>query len=242
MENTNSSTQNASPSTSPSITVTQPNLTIEPRDLVIAVLLTFVTFGFYALYWQYKLTNEIHALSGKPKTASGGMVVFYTIITFTIYGYYWLYKIGKELAELRVSHGLEPDSISNQTYNRVLWIVTCLGIGWGILCSAVNYMSGIVGMAAENSSDGEIFVFTFFAFIAVIFGMVLHLLVAVILSLYIYKRDTRNPSSLYVLLGCFRTHVFSLVFPQHSLNDYLRHVGSVDVNINVNMCVNMVYI
>ena len=73
MENTNSSTQNASPSTSPSITVTQPNLTIEPRDLVIAVLLTFITFGFYALYWQYKLTNEIHALSGKPKTASGGM-------------------------------------------------------------------------------------------------------------------------------------------------------------------------
>ena len=241
MENINSSTQNVSPSTSPSITVTQPTLTIEPRDLVIAVLLTFVTFGFYALYWQYKLTNEIHALSGKPKTASGGRAVFYTIITLTIYGYYWLYKIGKELSDLRVSHGLEPDSISNQTYNRVLWIVTGLGIGWGILCSAVNYMSGIVGMAAEHSSDGEVFAFTFFAFIAVIFGIVLHLLVAVILSLYVYKRDMKDPSTLYVLFACFRTQVFSLAFPQHSLNDYLRSVASsVDVNINVNVDVNMV--
>ena len=90
MENTNPSTQNTPSNTSHSITVTQPNLTIEPRDLVIAVLLTFVTFGLYALYWQYKLTNEIHALSGKPKTASGGMAVFYTIVTLTIYGYYCL--------------------------------------------------------------------------------------------------------------------------------------------------------
>lgn len=239
MENTNTSTQTPSPNASPSITVSQPNLTIEPRDLVIAVLLTFVTFGIYALYWQYKLTNEIHALSGKPKTASGGMAVFYTIVTLTIYGYYWLYKIGRELSELRVSHGLEPDSISNQTYNKVLWIVTCLGIGWGILCSAVNYMSGVVGMAADRSSDGEIFVFTFFAIITVIFGIVLHLLVAVILSLYIYKRDTKDPATLYVLFACFRTQAFTLAFPQHSLNDYLRRVGAGDVDVNVKVEVNM---
>lgn len=239
MENTNTSTQNTSPSISPSITVTQPNLTIEPRDLIIAVLLTFVTFGLYALYWQYKLTNEIHALSNKPNTASGGMAVFYTIVTLTIYGYYWLYKIGQELSELRVSHGLEPDSISNQTYNKVLWIVTCLGIGWGILCSAANYMSGVVGMAAEHSSGGEIFVFTFFAIVAVVFGIVLHLLVAVILSLYVYKRDAKDPSTLYVLFACFRTQAFTLGFLQHSLNDYLRRVGVGDVDVNVKVEVNV---
>lgn len=238
MENTNTSTQNLSPNISPSITVTQPNLTIEPRDLVIAVLLTFVTFGIYALYWQYKLTNEIHALSGKPKTASGGTAVFYTIVTLTIYGYYWLYKIGQELSELRVSHGLEPDSISNQTYNRVLWIVTCLGIGWGVLCSAVNYMSGVVGMSTEYSSGEEIFVFTFFAFITVIFGIVLHLLVAVILSVYVYKRDTKDPATLYVLFACFRTQAFTLAFPQCSLNDYLRRVGVGGVDVNVKVEVN----
>ena len=239
MENTNTLTQNTSPNASPSITVSQPNLTIEPRDLVIAVLLTFVTFGIYALYWQYKLTNEIHALSGKPKTASGGMAVFYTIITLTIYGYYWLYKIGQELSELRVSHGLEPDSLSNQTYNRVLWIVTCLGIGWGVLCSTINYISGMVGMSTEHSSGEEIFVFTFFAIITVIFGIVLHLLVAVILSLYIYKRDTKDPATLYVLFACFRTQAFTLGFLQHSLNDYLRRVGKGNVNVNVNVEVNM---
>lgn len=239
MENTNTSTQNTSPSTSTSVIVTQPNLTIDPRDLVIAVLLTFVTFGIYALYWQYKLTNEIHAISSKPKTASGGMAVFYTIVTLTIYGYYWLYKIGQELSELRVSHGLEPDSISNQTYNRVLWIITCLGIGWGILCSAINYMSGVVGMSTEYSSGGEILVFTFFALITVIFGIALHLLVAVILSLYVYKRDAKDPSTLYVLFACFRTQAFTLGFLQHSLNDYLRRVGTGNVNVNVNVEVNM---
>ena len=69
-----------------SITISRPNITVEPRDVVLSVFLTFITLGIYGLYWQYKLTNEIHALSGKPQPASGGKAVFIQsfLLPFTV--------------------------------------------------------------------------------------------------------------------------------------------------------------
>ena len=63
---------------------------IEKRDVALSVILTFITCGLYGLYWMYKLTEEVHALSGKPRTPDGGTVVLYTILTCSFYFYYCL--------------------------------------------------------------------------------------------------------------------------------------------------------
>jgi len=46
------------------------------RNIVAAVLLSFVTFGIYGLYWFVKLTNETNELTNNDKYASGGMAFF----------------------------------------------------------------------------------------------------------------------------------------------------------------------
>ena len=219
MENTNT---NAS---SPVITVNQPNMTIEPRDIILPILLTFLTCGLYALYWQYKLTNEIHALSGKPQTTSGGMAVFYTIITFTFYGYYWLYKIGKELSLLRQEKDLNPDSVSNSTYNKVIIVVTILGLMWGAFCGGLNYLGTVLGTIGEQPYPHEgVAVFTFFTIVLMALSFCFHIFVTPILLLYVNKREMKEPSTLYVLLALMRTQVFTMAFVQVSLNDLLRNM------------------
>lgn len=73
---------------------------MEKRGIVLAVILTICTFGLYSLYWEYKLTNEIHMALGRRNTASGGWVLLYTIVTCGIYGFYWAYKMGEAIEEI----------------------------------------------------------------------------------------------------------------------------------------------
>ena len=58
---------------------------IQKRDIALSIVLTIFTCGLYNLYWMYKLTNEVHALSGKPRTPDGGTVVLYTVLTCYTY-------------------------------------------------------------------------------------------------------------------------------------------------------------
>ena len=208
-----------------SVTVSQPNITVEPRDVVLSVFLTFITLGIYGLYWQYKLTNEIHALSGKPQTASGGKAVFYTIISFTIYGYYWLHKIGKEMSLLRKEKGLSPDSVLNETYAKVIIIVSCLSFALSVVSNTFNYLASVAEITFDSSTaPDEVLFLTFFMFAFLFGSLFLHILVAFCLILYVKKRTTDEPSTLYVFLAFFRMQVFTLAFPQVVLNDYLHNM------------------
>lgn len=69
------------------------------RNIVISVVLSFLTCGIYGIYWFIVMTDESNNLSEDPTCASGGMAVLYTILTCGIYGIYWNYKMGKKLAE-----------------------------------------------------------------------------------------------------------------------------------------------
>ncbi|MBO4636123.1 MAG: DUF4234 domain-containing protein [Clostridiales bacterium] len=74
---------------------------IAPRNIVVAIILTFVTCGIYGLYWIVKLNNEINQLSGHPEDTSGGMVLLLTIVTCGIYGWYWNFKMGEKVDEIK---------------------------------------------------------------------------------------------------------------------------------------------
>ncbi|SHK55074.1 protein of unknown function [Selenomonas ruminantium] len=99
---------------------------IEKRSIVKAIILSLVTCGIYALYWVYKMTDELHELAGEQTTASGGMVILYTLITCGIYSIYWYYKMGvtvnlaKERRDMRYDH--------NSPIIYLLLAVFCLGL------------------------------------------------------------------------------------------------------------------
>lgn len=70
---------------------------LETRSIAKAVIFSIITLGIYSIYWFIKITNEVHEVSGDPKTASGGLAFLFLIVTFGLYGIYWVYRISTEL-------------------------------------------------------------------------------------------------------------------------------------------------
>lgn len=92
------------------------------RSIGLSLVLSFITFGIYALYWQIVLTNEINAISGDPKATSGGLCVLFSILTFGIYFFYWQYKMGKRVDMIKGN----PTGSSSA----IFLALSCLGLSW----------------------------------------------------------------------------------------------------------------
>ncbi len=87
------------------------------RNIVTAIVLSFVTCGIYGLYWFICLTDDTNKLSGDPNATSGGMSVLLTLVTCGIYGFYWAYKRGEILDNFNIQRGLPQSS------NAVLYLI-----------------------------------------------------------------------------------------------------------------------
>ncbi|WP_035789607.1 DUF4234 domain-containing protein [Butyrivibrio sp. XBB1001] len=70
---------------------------IQKRDLVVAILLTIVTCGIYAIYWFIVLTDETNQITNQPEATSGGLAFVFSLITCGIYYFYWSYKMGEKV-------------------------------------------------------------------------------------------------------------------------------------------------
>ena len=100
---------------------------ITKRDIVVAIILTFVTCGIYGIYWFIVMTDDVNSLSDE-KMASGGTAFLYSILTCGIYALYWNYKVGQKMAEV----GKKYNKPIND--NSVLYLVLSI-FGLGL----VNY-------------------------------------------------------------------------------------------------------
>lgn len=78
---------------------------VSKRGIPLAIILSLVTCGFYTIYWQIKLTDEMNTLLNKPNATSGLMAFIYSVITCGIYFLYWLYKMGDNVDELKGKSG-----------------------------------------------------------------------------------------------------------------------------------------
>lgn len=78
---------------------------VSKRGIPLAIILSLVTCGFYTIYWQIKLTDEMNTFLNKPNATSGLMALIYTIITCGIYFLYWLYKMGDNVDALKGKSG-----------------------------------------------------------------------------------------------------------------------------------------
>ncbi|GKX30979.1 hypothetical protein SH1V18_34590 [Vallitalea longa] len=65
------------------------------RNILLTIILSFITFGIYLVYWMYKVNNESNKLANGDYQTESIIVILFTIITFGIYGLYWGYKQGK---------------------------------------------------------------------------------------------------------------------------------------------------
>ncbi len=60
---------------------------IKYRNMVMQVVLVFVTFGVYALYWFYVTLDELHKANGRSE--GSGMWTFLSLIPIVQYFAYW---------------------------------------------------------------------------------------------------------------------------------------------------------
>lgn len=72
------------------------NYKVTERNIALAVVFSFITFGIYSLYWLYKLQADTNRLLGLRNETSPGVVVLLTIVTCGLYQVYWAWCQGNK--------------------------------------------------------------------------------------------------------------------------------------------------
>lgn len=101
---------------------------IQKREIVMALVLSIVTCGIYAIIWMIKMADDINYVTGDANATSGVMVFVFSLITCGIYSIIWQFKAGSRLAAAGAQRGITIKD------NSVLYLILCL-FGLGI----VNY-------------------------------------------------------------------------------------------------------
>lgn len=96
-------TYNADNGTHTSYTSANPG--IAPRNIVVAIILSFITCGIYQIYWMVKMNDEVNILASEPEAPSGIVVFLLSLVTCGIYGFFWMYKMGERCDRIKGSVG-----------------------------------------------------------------------------------------------------------------------------------------
>ena len=100
------------------------------RDMVMAIVLSFLTCGIYGIYWFIVLSNDTNTVSNAENATSGGVAFVLSLITCNIYGLYWAYKQGEKIDKAKTDRGI-PSSNSG-----VIYLILCF-VGLGIVAEAL---------------------------------------------------------------------------------------------------------
>ncbi len=93
---------------------------IKEKNVIVSVLLSFVTCGIYNLYWMCTITEDVDTISENQNKRNGAMVILLTIITCGIYGFYWWYQNGKMMEEANSKNDKSGSS------NSVLFLILAI--------------------------------------------------------------------------------------------------------------------
>ena len=119
-------------------------IVIEKREVAIAIILSLVTCGIYAFYWQYMLYDSLYKATNRPSNA--GVDVLLGIITCGIYFLYMLYKCGRMESEAAAMYRL-PEKDEAALY-LILGIFGLSIVSMAIMQSNINtYLADAVNNA-----------------------------------------------------------------------------------------------
>ena len=102
----------------------------DQRNIALAIILSIVTCGIYALYWFVVLTDDTNRIAGESEATSGVIALLLTLVTCGIYGFYWAYKQGEKLDRAMAARGMESGN------SGVLYLILTF-IGLGIVAYAL---------------------------------------------------------------------------------------------------------
>lgn len=110
------------------------------RNLVVSVILCFVTCGIYSIIWYVSIIDEIRFVSHKEYEMSGIAVFLLSLVTCGIFGIYYWYKIGQMLDEAQTLRNYMPKN------NSMLYVIlSVLGLSLVNMCIAQNELNTLAG-------------------------------------------------------------------------------------------------
>ena len=104
--------------------------TFPQRNIALAIVLSIVTCGIYAIIWFVKMVDELNLASDDREGRSGGTVFLLGLVTCGIYALIWMYKAGDQINNAQARRGMP------QTGNGVIYLVLSL-FGLGIVSYAL---------------------------------------------------------------------------------------------------------
>ena len=113
---------------------------IKKRNVAVAILLSIVTCGIYAIYWQVCLVNDVN-------TKSGIVVFLLSLVTCTIYWLYWVFKTGECIDSAKTANG-------TPTSSRGLVYLLLSIFGLGIVAMAI-LQSDLNSLVVEDYDNFE---------------------------------------------------------------------------------------
>ncbi|MCI6888199.1 MAG: DUF4234 domain-containing protein [Lachnospiraceae bacterium] len=120
---------------------------IKKRNVAFAIILSIVTCGIYAIYWQVCLVNDVNKMKEEENAKSGIVVVLLSIVTCSIYWLYWVFKTGESIDSAKTANG-------TPTSSRGLVYLLLSIFGLGIVAIAI-LQSDLNSLAAENDDNFE---------------------------------------------------------------------------------------
>lgn len=102
---------------------------IQERNLAVAIILSFVTCGIYAIYWMVCINNDVDAVSNNQNPRNAVVVILLSIVTCGIYEMYWWYQNGQFIEQAGKDKNVQTSS------NAILFLILAI-FGLGI----VNYI------------------------------------------------------------------------------------------------------
>ena len=104
----------------------------QKRDVLMVILLSFVTCGIYGLWWVYTVGKEVNNALGREEV--NPMYFWLGIFCFPVY-YLYLYKLDLAIVEL----GQDKDV--PYTSNFVIWLICSFLAGVGIIICQIQVQS-----------------------------------------------------------------------------------------------------
>lgn len=104
-----------------------------PRSVVLVVLLSIVTCGFYLVYWYFTVLGELEQAAGYQPTGHAAIIDFLlTLVTCGIWGLYVDYRISSTLFALAMARNVPNPS------NTVVPVLVLDVVGLGFIGSAIH--------------------------------------------------------------------------------------------------------
>ena len=113
--------------------------TIQKRNIVLYIILTFVTCGLFGIYWFCTLNDDTNKVSGHPEAMNGVVALLLSIVTCGIFTLIWMYQMGTRIDEAKTKRGM-PSGNAGPMY-LILTLAGCGFVAEVILQSELNKLA-----------------------------------------------------------------------------------------------------